>query len=164
MKAKQARVSPPSGDKRWKHVDATMRRHGYQTHALIETLHTVQEFFGYLDNTSLKYVALSLRVPLSKVYGVATFYHLFTLKPKGEHTCVVCMGTACYIRGAGELLAWVKQALGVVPGETTADNKVSCLTARCLGACGIAPAVVLDGQVVGNVSKTQMAEHLGRWR
>ncbi len=97
--------SPPSEDKRWKIVDATMRRHGHAPDALIETLHTVQECFGYLDKSALRYVAESLRVAFSQVYGVATFYHFFTLKPQGRHTCVVCTGTACYIKGASGLLA-----------------------------------------------------------
>ena len=164
MKARSEKVAPPSDDKRWRVIDAGMRRMGYQSHALIETLHSVQEYFGYLDNDSLKFVARSLQLPLSKVYGVATFYHLFTLKPKGETTCVVCLGTACYIKGAGKLLAAVKDKLGIKPGETTPDNKISCLTARCLGACGIAPAVVLGGQVLGNVDSAGLAEQLGRIR
>ena len=94
---------PPSSDKRWKIIEATARRHGKDPHALIETLHTVQECFGYLDETALRFVAGTLRVPLSRVYGAATFYHFFTLKPKGRHTCVVCTGTACYIKGAPAL-------------------------------------------------------------
>src|ERR1035441_9251685 len=82
----------PSNDKRWRIVSGTMRRHGFARDALIETLHTVQEYFGYLDKASLKFVAESLRVPLSQAYGVATFYHYFTLKPPGKHTCLVCLG------------------------------------------------------------------------
>src|SRR5262250_3183938 len=112
-----------------------MRRLGHQSRGLIETLHTVQEAYGYLDEEALRYVATSLRVPLSRAYGVATFYHFFTLKPAGEHTCVVCMGTACYIKGASQLLETVQRDLAVAPGETTADGKVSVLTARCLGSC-----------------------------
>src|SRR5262245_14475929 len=95
-------VAPPSDDRRWRVVDATMRRHGYAPSALIEALHAIQQSFGYLDDPSLAYVARSLRVPPSKVYGVATFYHFFSLKPQGEHTCVVCTGTACYIKGSGK--------------------------------------------------------------
>src|SRR5664279_1503030 len=129
-----------------------MRRHGKQSRGLIEVLHTVQEVFGYLDDPALRYVALTLRVPLSRAYGVATFYHFFTLKPAGEHTCVVCTGTACYIKGAPQLLAAVKQDLGILPGETTADKNVSFLTARCLGSCGLAPAVVFDQEVAGKVT------------
>jgi bidirectional [NiFe] hydrogenase diaphorase subunit len=97
-------------------------------------------------------VAASLRVPFSKVYGVATFYHFFTMKPPGKHTCVVCTGTACYIKGAPSLLSAVQEAAGIKQGETTADGMLSLLTARCLGSCGLAPAVVFDGQVAGKVN------------
>jgi bidirectional [NiFe] hydrogenase diaphorase subunit len=159
----QNKTAPPSQDKRWKLVDATIRRHGYQSHSLIEAMHTVQETFGYLDEGALKYVASALRVPLSKVYGVATFYHFFTLKPKGEHTCVVCMGTACYIKGAGGLLAAVEAKHGIKPGETTPDGKLSLLTARCVGSCGIAPAVVMDGEVVGKVERSEFLGRIAKW-
>jgi bidirectional [NiFe] hydrogenase diaphorase subunit len=121
----------PSADKRWKIVEASMRRLGNQSHALIEALHTVQESFGYLDTDSLRFVATSLRVPLSQAFGVATVYHYFTMKPPGKHTCVVCTGTACYIKGAGKLLTDMEKQYGIKPGETTADGNVSLLTARC---------------------------------
>ncbi len=143
-------TSWPSDDKRWKIVDVTMRRTGYDGHALIETLHQVQDCFGYLDETSLRFVAQSLGLPLSKVYGVATFYHLFTLKPQGEHTCVICTGTACYIKGTRELVSGVEERFGVRPGQTTRDNLLSVLSARCVGACGLAPTAVVDGQVLAN--------------
>jgi bidirectional [NiFe] hydrogenase diaphorase subunit len=154
---------PPNPDKRWRLVDATMRRLGQQSRGLIETLHTVQEAFGYLDEDALRYVAGSLRVPLSRAYGVATFYHFFTLKPAGEHTCVVCMGTACYIKGAPQLLDAMESDMGIAPGETTADGKVSLLTARCLGSCGLAPAVVYDREVAGKVTPQAMRQHLAKW-
>ena len=144
-------VRPPSDDKRWKIVEATARRHGREPHALIETLHTVQEYFGYLDDAALQFVAGLLRLPLSRVYGAATFYHFFTLKPKGKHTCVVCTGTACYIKGAPALLGAIEKAYGVKPGETTPDNELSVLTARCVGSCSLAPVVVLDGAVLGKI-------------
>ena len=146
----------PSDDKRWKIVEATARRHGREPHALIETLHTVQESFGFLDEPALRFVASSLRVPLSRVYGAATFYHFFTLKPKGKHTCVVCTGTACYIKGAQGLLAGIERTYGVKPGETTPDGKLSVLTARCLGSCGLAPAVVLDNAVMGKIGPAEV--------
>lgn len=155
--------TPPNADKRWRLVDATMRRLGNQSRGLIETLHTVQETFGYLDEGALRYVAISLRVPLSRAFGVATFYHFFTLKPAGEHTCVVCMGTACYIKGAPQLLSVVQHELSIKPGETTADGKVSVLTARCLGSCGLAPAVVYDHDVAGKVSPTDLRERMKKW-
>lgn len=140
-----------------------MRRHGHQSHALIETLHTVQESFGFLDEESLRFVASSLRVPLSKVYGVATFYHFFTLKPKGKHACVICTGTACYIKGANQILGAIEQNYGVKPGETTEDGELSILTARCLGSCGLAPAVVFDGEVAGRLNSSDVLARIGRW-
>jgi bidirectional [NiFe] hydrogenase diaphorase subunit len=111
----------------------------------------VQEAFGYLDSDALAYVGASLGVPPSKVYGVATFYSFFTLKPQGEHACVLCTGTACYINGAGGIVAAIRRELGVGPGETTADGKLSLLTARCLGSCSVAPAMILDGEVHGKL-------------
>jgi bidirectional [NiFe] hydrogenase diaphorase subunit len=146
----------PSDDKRWKIVEATARRHGREPHALIETLHTVQESFGYLDESALRFVASTLRVPLSRVFGAATFYHFFTLKPKGKHTCVVCTGTACYIKGAPALLGAIEQRHGIKPGETTHDGQLSVLTARCIGSCGLAPAVVLDSNVMGKIGPADM--------
>jgi len=153
----------PTGDKRWKIIDAAMRRHGHSTHALIETLHTAQEAFGYLDKDALRYVAAWLRVPLSQAYGVATFYHYFNLRPPGEHTCVVCTGTACYIKGAGQLLDVVTRRYGVAAGETTADGKLSVLEARCIGSCGLAPAAVFDNDVAARVTPEQMLERVGKW-
>ncbi|MBB1125331.1 bidirectional hydrogenase complex protein HoxE [Thiospirillum jenense] len=152
----------PSDDKRWKIVNATMRRTGYAEHALIEALHSVQDAFGFLDETAMTFVAESLDLPLSKVYGVATFYHLFTLKPKGRHTCVVCTGTACYIKGSTALLDGVQQQFGVTTGGTTPDQALSVLSARCVGACGLAPAAVIDGQVLGKLDADKLLANLAQ--
>jgi bidirectional [NiFe] hydrogenase diaphorase subunit len=146
----------PSGDNRFKILEATMKRHQYQADALIEVLHKAQELFGFLAPDLLILIARSLKVPLSRVYGVATFYHFFSMAPQGEHTCVVCLGTACYVKGSANLMAAAEQVAGIKTGETTADNKVSLASARCLGACGIAPTVVIDGEVVGQVSTEQI--------
>jgi bidirectional [NiFe] hydrogenase diaphorase subunit len=154
------KLTAPSADKRWRLVDATIRRHGFEGHSLIECLHTVQECFGYLDETALRYVAASLELPLSKVFGVATFYHFFSLKPAGEHTCVVCTGTACYIKGANEIIESVNERYGIKPGQTTKDGKLSLLTARCLGSCGLAPALVFDGNVAGKLERTETLKRL----
>lgn len=162
MQTGVTKITPPSADKRWRLVDATMRRHGYRPDALIEALHTVQETFGYLDETAMRYVSKALRVPFSKVYGVASFYHFFTLKPQGRHNCVVCMGTACYIKGAANLLAAVTELYGVKPGETAPDGSLSLLTARCFGSCGLAPAATVDGEVAGKISAADMLEKIRR--
>ena len=160
MTIQRTRPDLPSNDKRWKLVNATMRRNGYAGHALIEALHAVQDSFGFLDEDAMAFVADSLDLPLSKVYGVATFYHLFMLKPQGRHACVVCTGTACYIKGAGALIEGIQARFHAAPGETTEDKALSVLTARCVGACGLAPAVVLDGNVIGKLAPAQLCERL----
>ncbi|HMP88744.1 MAG TPA: bidirectional hydrogenase complex protein HoxE [Kiritimatiellia bacterium] len=147
-------------EKRWRLVEAVMRRCGYCGDALIETLHAVQETYGFIDESSMRRVADSLKLPLSKVYGVATFYHFFHLKPKGRHTCVVCMGTACYIKGADAIMQKIDDAFGVKAGETTPDDHLSVMTARCVGSCGLAPAVVVDQQVLGHIKPDQVVNHI----
>ncbi len=136
-----------SGDKRFKILEAHIKKHQHRQDALIEVLHKAQELFGFLEDDLLLYIAYRLMLPPSRVYGVATFYHFFTLKPQGAHTCVVCLGTACYVKGAARVLAAVEEAAKIKAGETTPDKQLSLLTARCIGACGIAPAVVYDGAV-----------------
>jgi bidirectional [NiFe] hydrogenase diaphorase subunit len=153
----------PSGDRRFHLLEVTMRRHQFQQNALIEVLHAAQELFGFLDHDLLYFIARGLKLPPSKVYGVVTFYHLFTLKPHGEHTCVVCMGTACYVKGADAILAALEEGAHVGAGETTADGKLSLLTARCLGACGVAPAVVLDGTVHGRQTAESVLHEVKGW-
>jgi bidirectional [NiFe] hydrogenase diaphorase subunit len=150
--------NPPSEDKRWRLVTVTMRRHGYEAHALIETLHTVQEAFGYLDEDALRFVAHSLRLPLSRVYGVATFYNHFSLKPKGEHTCVVCLGTACYIKGGSAISDGLQQAFEIKPGETTPDNQLSLMVAHCVGMCWLAPVALFDEEVLSELTPGSAVE------
>ena len=137
----------PSDDKRWKIVESTARRHGKESHALIETLHTVQECFGYLDESALRYVAAVLRVPLSRVYGAATFYHFFTLKPKGKHTCVVCTGTACYIKGAQALLGAIEKRFGYdLSRTTTSIREVYSFNESCQGTVTEAITAFLESE------------------
>lgn len=162
MPSARTKPAPPTDDKRWKIVETRMRRLGNRRDALIEALHSAQEAFGYLDDDALRYVGDSLAVPPSTVFGVATFYHYFTLKPQGEHTCVVCTGTACYINGASEILSAIRANLGIRPKETTEDGKVSLLTARCLGACSLAPAVIVDNEVEGRVNAAAFSARLER--
>lgn len=145
-------------DTRYKQVDKTMRKLGYERSALIEALHTAQEVFGYLENDVLKFIAQSLKLPQSKVYGVATFYHFFHLKPKGKHACVVCTGTACYIKGANKLLAAIEAKYGIKPGETTPDGEVSIMSARCFGSCSLAPVAVFDKKTIGYLNEESVID------
>lgn len=140
-----------------------MRKNGFARHALIETLHTVQSSFGYLDEDAIRFVARSLHVPLSQAYGVVTFYHYFNLKPPGRHTLTICAGTACYIKGANKLIASAEKRLGVKAGQTTADGEISLMVARCVGACSRAPVSLCDREVHGELTREQMIEQLERW-
>ncbi len=151
----------PSGDPRFKLLEASMKRHQYRPQALLEVLHSAQEMFGSLSSDLLWFIAEKLQVPPSRVYGVATFYHFFTLQPKGRHACVVCLGTACYVKGAAGILARLEEELGVRAGHTAADGSFSLDVARCLGACGNAPAGVVDGEVRGHMESESL---LAEWR
>jgi len=142
----------PSGDNRFKLLDRTITKYHSRGDALIEVLHAAQGIFGFLENDLLIYVARALRLPLSTVYGVATFYHFFRLKPKGEHTFVLCMGTACYVKGAAGIQKAVEEHCQCKFGETTADNKISLIQARCVGSCGLAPVAVIDDNVAGKLT------------
>lgn len=144
-------------------LDAAMKRHRHQPDSLIEILHTAQELFGYLAPDCLKYVGRCLKVPPSRVYGVATFYNIFSLKPRGEHTCVVCMGTACYVKGSTAIMSAIQREHHVEAGGTTADGKLSLVTARCLGACGLAPALVLDDEIAGGVTPESALARIDTW-
>jgi bidirectional [NiFe] hydrogenase diaphorase subunit len=152
-----------SGDKRFKILEVHMKKHQFRHDALIEILHKAQELFGYLEDDLLLFISGKLKLPPSRVYGVATFYYFFTLKPQGEHTCVVCKGTACYVKGADKIISAIAEEYKIVPGETTKDNKISLLAARCIGACGIAPAVVYDGQVAAKQAPESALKKIKNW-
>ena len=145
-------------DSRYKQVDRTMRKLGYERSALIESLHTAQEVFGYLEKEVLAFVAQRLSLPYSKVYGVATFYHFFRLKPQGKHVCVLCTGTACYIKGADKILATLEQRFGIKAGEATEDGLLSILSARCFGSCSLAPVAVFDKKTIGHLNENTTIE------
>ncbi len=160
---KQSAPVLTADEKRRRMVTATMRKNGYMPDALIETLHTVQSAYGYLDDPSLRFVANELHIPPSLVYGVATFYHAFTLKPEGKHRCILCQGTACYIKGSQGILNAITRAYHIAPGETTEDGEISLLTARCLGACSMAPTAIMDEDVVGNLTPEHALAVLEGW-
>lgn len=154
----------PSGDNRFKLLDrAITKRHG-SGDALIEILHVAQGIFGFLENDLMVYIANALKLPLSRVYGVATFYHFFRLKPQGEHTFILCTGTACYVKGASEIQKAVEQHCACKFGETTKNNKVSLISARCVGSCGLAPVAVLDDTVAGKLTADEALKRVKQWQ
>ena len=158
--SKSTATEHPSGDVRFKMVDRTLKQFHYQQDALIEVLHTAQEVFGFLEDDLLIYVARQLKLPFSWVYGVATFYHFFSLKPQGEHTCTICMGTACYVKRAAEIVGLLQAEYGIEPGQTTEDGKLSIATARCLGSCGLAPVLVVDQEVLGRETPESTVDYV----
>lgn len=147
-----AETGHPSGDDRFAIVDKHLKRVRYAQDQLIETLHVAQDVFGFLSEDVLMYVARALLLPPSMVYGVATFYQLFTFEAPGDHACTVCTGTACFVKGADEIVRMVGGAYEVAAGATSEDGRITLKTARCLGSCGLAPVVVLDGTVHGHVA------------
>lgn len=123
---------------------------------LINILHQVQEHFGYLPPAVQECVAGELGIPVSKVYGVVTFYSLFTMEPRGKHPISVCTGTACYVRGVDAVLAEFERQLGVKVGETTRDGEFSLTCLRCVGACGLAPVAMVGEKIYGRVTPDEV--------
>ena len=160
-KPPKARTANSVKDNRAKMMERAMSRHHYSGDALIEVLHTAQELYGYLTPELLKIIARKLRLPPSRVLGVATFYHFFSLEPKGEHSYVVCLGTACYVKGALGLLQTLESRCAKA-GSTSPDGKVSVGSARCVGACGIAPVIIRDSEIVGRLTPEDLDKDLDR--
>ena len=126
-------------------------KHGNKPGELINILHEAQHLQGYLPEETQRIIASKLGIPVSKVYGVVTFYTFFTMTPKGKHPISVCMGTACYVRGSEKLLEEFKRVLGIEVGDTTPDGKFSLDCLRCVGACGLAPVVMIGEKVYGRL-------------
>jgi len=141
---KPHRASPLEDSQR---VHQIVRRHGGRADALIEVLHQVQELHGFLSPAVLDQVARALRLPLSRVRGVASFYHLFRLEPPTPHRCAVCLGTACFVKGGGELAARLERRLGLRLDDAAGNGSWALEHVSCLGACGQAPVLVVDGQL-----------------
>jgi bidirectional [NiFe] hydrogenase diaphorase subunit len=148
-------------DPRLKQLDARLRKAQGRPDSLIEVLHKAQALYGYLDESLLWYIARALKLPPSRVYGVASFYHLFRLKPSGSHTCVICTGTACFMGGAETLIAEAKKL--VPPLASSSGERILVETVRCIGVCWLAPLVVLDGEIVGPIRPDQFADRLTKW-
>lgn len=119
---------------------------------LINVLHKTQEHFGYLPAEVQEVIASHLNVSVAKVYGVVTFYSFFTMTPKGQYPISICTGTACYVRGAEKVLEEIKKELGINVGDTTADGKFSLSCLRCVGACGLAPVIMVGDKTYGRVA------------
>jgi bidirectional [NiFe] hydrogenase diaphorase subunit len=140
-------------DKRRVMLEKVLKEHNYQSSALLEILHQAQEIYGYLDKDLLLDISGSLNLPPSHVYGVVTFYSFFKLRKSGEHVVTGCLGTACYVKGVEQIIDDIEQEFDVKRGCSTADGKLSLLLTRCIGACAMAPNIVVDDEVIGKATK-----------
>jgi bidirectional [NiFe] hydrogenase diaphorase subunit len=141
-------------------LEKVMKAHNFQESALLEILHKAQEIYGYLGKDLMMDISQSLKLPPSHVYGVATFYSLFKLTEPGEHVVTGCLGTACYVKGVEEIMQAIEREFKVKPGETTPDRKLSVFVTRCIGACAMAPNMVVDDEVIGKATKEMVLEKI----
>ena len=139
-------------------------KHKESKGALIPVLHEAQEIYGYLPIEVQTMIAEGLDVPLSKVYGVVTFYAQFSLYPKGKYNIAVCLGTACYVKGSGDIIEKFKQRLGIEVGECTPDGKFSIEATRCIGACGLAPVLTVNEDVYGRLTVDDVDDILAKYK
>lgn len=131
---------------------------------LINILHKAQETFGYLPESVQRVIAPELKISVARVYGVITFYSFFTMKPKGKYPISVCLGTACYVRGAEKVVDEFKKELKIKVGEVTADGKFSLDCLRCVGACGLAPVLLIGNKVHGRVEPEHVKDILAQYK
>lgn len=141
-------------------LEKAMKEHSFQESALLEILHKAQEIYGYLSKELLMDISQSLDLPPSHVFGVATFYSLFKLTEPGEHIVTGCLGTACYVKGVEDIMQAVEKEFKVKRGETTRDRKLSLFVTRCIGACAMAPNIVVDDEVIGKATKDVTIEKI----
>ncbi len=145
-------------------IDRIIERHQGQKGSLISILHQIQEVIGYLPEDVQAYVAQKLGIPLSEVYGVVSFYALFNTEPKGKYKISICLGTACYVKGSGEILSEFEKQLGIKVGQTTADGLFTLEGCRCLGACGLAPVLTVNDRVHGRLVPADVSSIIKKYR
>ncbi|MCM8789239.1 MAG: NAD(P)H-dependent oxidoreductase subunit E [Candidatus Omnitrophica bacterium] len=137
-------------------IDEVLVKHRMNRSRIVAILQDIQNESGYLPEQDLKYIAMKLRIPLSQIYSISTFYRAFSLKPRGKHLVTVCLGTACHVRGGTKIAESIQKIFDVKPGETTRDGLLTFETVNCLGACAIGPIVVVDGKYHGHVTLTRL--------
>ncbi len=150
-------------DEKEKKLQEVLNKHKNTKGALIPVLHEAQEIYGYLPLSVQEAVANSLGLPLSEVYGVVTFYTQFSLYPKGQYKIQVCLGTACYVKGSSAILDELKKQLGIEVGQCTKDSKFSLDACRCVGACGLAPVLMINEDVYGTLVPGDIAKILKKY-
>lgn len=154
-----------SGEKsRYLLLEDVIRQYDYNADNLIQILHMAQAIFGCIPTDVQEIIAQQVGLPYSKVSGVVTFYSFFSSQSKGEYTVSVCLGTACYVRGGKKILEKLKELLGIDVGETTKDRKFTLQVMRCIGACGLAPAISINGKVYKQVNPNKVSQILNEYR
>ncbi|MCP5105874.1 MAG: NAD(P)H-dependent oxidoreductase subunit E [bacterium] len=133
-------------------TEEILKKHAYKGSSIIQVLTDVQAEYNYLPRENLEYISRRMKLPLSKIYSIATFYAAFSLYPRGKHLITVCSGTACFVRGVENILQRIEDRLGIKAGATTPDNMFTLETVNCLGACALAPIIVVDGEYYGQTS------------
>ncbi|MEM2110449.1 MAG: NAD(P)H-dependent oxidoreductase subunit E [Candidatus Bathyarchaeia archaeon] len=149
-------------DRRLQTLERIMREHNYQKNALLEILHTAHELYGYFDKNLLAHITERMNLPPSHVYGVASFYNLFKFRKPGEHIISACMGTACYVKGVEEIISAIEKEFNVKRGSSTPEGRLSLFVTRCIGACAMAPNIIIDNEVVGRATKEVVLERIKR--
>ena len=157
-------LDPEFTPEHWSRIDQVIGKYKKKPGALIPVLEEVQAITGYLPEPIQRYVAAGLAVPLSQVYGVVTFYSFFTMKPRGKHQIRICLGTACHVRGAKRNVEHLQKALGVALNECTQDREFGLEVVRCLGACGLAPVMVVDQDTHKQVKEAKLDKILDGYR
>ena len=145
-------------------LDAVIEQYKGMPGALMPVLQKAQDIYGYLPYEVQRMVALKMGISMEEVYGVSTFYSQFVLNPKGEVAIAVCLGTACYVKGSGEILDKITQILGLPAGSTTPDGKYSLEATRCIGACGLAPVLTVNGEVYGRLTVDDVPSILAKYK
>ena len=151
-------------DEKYKLLNDVLDEYDRRESNLIQVLHMAQAIFGYLPQEVLQHIAAEMNLPLSKVSGVVSFYSFFSTQPQGRHTIQVCLGTACYVRGGKKIVEKLKDLLKVDVGGTTDDRRFTFMVMRCIGACGLAPAISIDGTVYKRVNPNKIQAVLDRYQ
>lgn len=146
-----------------KYID-TKKGKDHEESYLIDILHKAQGLYGYLTKDVMDFIAEEMSIPTAHIWGVATFYHYFNLKPIGKYVISVCLGTACYVKGAGAVLDAIKKELNVKVGDTTKDGLFTLQEARCLGACGLAPVIMVNNKIHGDLTPKKVLEVISNYR
>lgn len=163
MKKKMTTVAFNGTAEQEKELDAVIAEHRGEEGALMPILQKAQDIYGYLPEEVQRYIAIALDIPVSEVFGVATFYSQFQLNPKGSYPVSVCLGTACYVKGSGKLMEKLEEILGIQSGEISEDRRFSLDATRCIGACGLAPVLTVGEDVYGRLEPEDLSGILAKY-